>query len=333
MPKINNPHDKAFKNLLANASIAREFFQYHLPSEIKDLIDLNNISLRPNTYIDEALKETSSDVLYEVQIANEQGFLYVLFEHQSTVDKLMPLRILKYMISIWDEFVKQNGDAPLPIIIPLVFYHGREPYDGPKDIRELIKAPQFLLDEVLFKAFYLIDSHDISDEECRERHWAGVVTFLMKNIFAKDVMIFLKTFLDIFKNHQHEEKASNYFKVMLTYIVNAGKINNPELFIKTLERELAEPTRGESMIVAEALKQMGFKEGISQGISQGISKGIQKGESNLLLEQINEKFGFVSTKYEQKIQVANPKQLLIWGRRLLKVNTLQELFEDTDVYA
>jgi len=317
MPKINNPHDKAFKTLLANAPIAREFFQYHLPPEIRDLIDLDTIKLQPNTYIDEALKETASDVLYEVKIANETGFLYVLFEHQSTVDKLMPLRVLKYMVSIWDEFIKQNGNVLLPIIIPLVFYHGKEPYNGPTDIRELIKAPQFLIDEVLFKAFYLIDSHDISDEECRERHWAGVVTFLMKNIISKEIMSFLQTFLDIFKNHQHEEKASDYFKILLSYMVNAGKINKPELFMETLERELSEPLRGESMILGEALRQ----------------QGIQQGESGLLLRLLERKFGSVSQKYRQKIETASAKQLLFWGDRFVEVDTLQEIFEDADVYA
>ncbi|MHA2040139.1 MAG: Rpn family recombination-promoting nuclease/putative transposase [Promethearchaeota archaeon] len=35
-------------------------------------------------------------MLYTAQFGQRQGYLYLLVEHQSTPDKLMPYRLLKY---------------------------------------------------------------------------------------------------------------------------------------------------------------------------------------------------------------------------------------------
>ncbi|MEO5726864.1 MAG: Rpn family recombination-promoting nuclease/putative transposase, partial [Byssovorax sp.] len=43
----------------------------------------------------------------------------VLFEHQSTVDALMPFRLLQYMVLIWERHLQVHSeDKRLPPIVP-----------------------------------------------------------------------------------------------------------------------------------------------------------------------------------------------------------------------
>jgi len=57
-----------------------------------------------------------------------------LIENQSTVAKDMPERLLRYMISIWAEEIR-NGVEKLPAIIPILVYNGLDKrWEVPTDI-------------------------------------------------------------------------------------------------------------------------------------------------------------------------------------------------------
>jgi len=58
------------------------------------------------------------------------AYLYVLFEFQSTIDRLMPLRILNYMLLLYEDLIKQkevSADELLPPVFPVVVYTGAAP--------------------------------------------------------------------------------------------------------------------------------------------------------------------------------------------------------------
>ena len=77
------------------------------------------------SYINEQLKLGITDILYSVNIAQQQGYIYLLVEHQSTADVLMPFRIVKYICAIMDHHLKQTCKNELPLVVPLAFYHGQ----------------------------------------------------------------------------------------------------------------------------------------------------------------------------------------------------------------
>ena len=72
------------------------------------------------------------------------AYLYILFEFQSTIDKAMPLRILNYMLLLYDDLIKQKEislDEPLPPVFPLVLYTGEQAYNVSTKLEELIAMP------------------------------------------------------------------------------------------------------------------------------------------------------------------------------------------------
>lgn len=98
MPKNRlSPHDRFVRSLMTNPKVIREFFETHLPREMREAIDLTSIQPQKESFIDDKLRVQIADLLYAVHVNGEPGFIYLLIEHQSSPDKLLPFRLLKYM--------------------------------------------------------------------------------------------------------------------------------------------------------------------------------------------------------------------------------------------
>ena len=84
MAELNNPHDKFFKELLGQPAAARDFITHYLPPDVVALLDLETLEVEKDTFIDDELSESLSDLLYSVRRLNDAKlFIYLLFEHKS----------------------------------------------------------------------------------------------------------------------------------------------------------------------------------------------------------------------------------------------------------
>ena len=122
-----HPHDRLFRTVFSDPTEAATFLQAHLPATLVNRLEWSNLALVETSFVDEALRESESDLLYTAPMkGSEQGaYLYLLFEHQSKPDKWMRFRLLKYMCHIWDESFKANPEQiELSPILPVVFYQG-----------------------------------------------------------------------------------------------------------------------------------------------------------------------------------------------------------------
>ena len=75
----------------------------------------------------------------------------------------MPFRMLKYMCNIIDNHLKTHGSKKIPLIYPLVIYHGKRRYLFSTDLNDLVDAPPALIDRYFLKPFQLIDLGPIDD--------------------------------------------------------------------------------------------------------------------------------------------------------------------------
>ena len=63
--KVQNPHDKFFKETFSNVEVARDFMQNYLPEPILKIVDLQTLDIQKDSFIDENLKEVFSDMLFQ----------------------------------------------------------------------------------------------------------------------------------------------------------------------------------------------------------------------------------------------------------------------------
>ena len=134
-----NPHDALFKAAFADPEHAAGELRFILPAALVARMDFATLTLEPGSYIDEALKERQSDVLFSVLMSGKRTLAYVLFEHQSSVDRLMSFRLLRYMVRIWERHLAGDvrGDR-LPMILPIVLHHSATGWTAATQFSDLL---------------------------------------------------------------------------------------------------------------------------------------------------------------------------------------------------
>jgi hypothetical protein len=169
-----NVHDALFKATFSQVEHAAGELRHILPPAIVAHLDLGTLALSPGSYVDEALKERSSDLLFSVQLGGRKALVYLLFEHQSRVDEQMAFRLLRYEVRIWEGFCKQNPSAKrLPPILPLVLHHSTKGWTAPTAFEDVLDVDDDLRvmvgDYVPRFRFLLDDISDASDDSLRGR--------------------------------------------------------------------------------------------------------------------------------------------------------------------
>lgn len=123
--------------------MVRGFIAEYLPETIRDRMDLNTLEIVKDSYVDKELAEHFSDILYKISIDGKPGFVYLLLEHKSYINKLLPFQVLRNMVKIWEQFLKQNKRAKrLPSIIPLVIYYGNTTWNVKQGLLPYLNCPE-----------------------------------------------------------------------------------------------------------------------------------------------------------------------------------------------
>lgn len=173
---IHQPHDKLVKRMLSNPEAAKDILSLYLPKEVLDIVDLNYLEMQKDSFIDDEHRAYAVDILYKTRFQNEEGYIWVLLEHQRKSDVWMPVRIFKYIAIIWDHLRKSGQSDSIPLVYPLVVYNGDKPYNHSLTLSDLIKPDQSkeIFNTLFTSPFTLIDLPAIDDNILRKQAQDGV---------------------------------------------------------------------------------------------------------------------------------------------------------------
>lgn len=73
--------------------------EIHLPAELRAVCDLCTLKLESGSFVEDGLRQYYSDVLYSLKTTSGDGYIHVLVEHQSTPDKHMAFRLIRYAVT------------------------------------------------------------------------------------------------------------------------------------------------------------------------------------------------------------------------------------------
>ena len=82
-------------------------------------------------------------------------------------------------------------------------------------------------------------------------------------------------------------------------------------------------------MLAERVKEWNkesMQKGIQKGMQKGIQKGIQKGKAEILIAQLNIKFGPISETVQAKCYDASEALLEQWSANILTAKTIGDVF-------
>ncbi|REG26159.1 putative transposase/invertase (TIGR01784 family) [Archangium gephyra] len=138
------PHDLFVRYTFGQPERAAAELRAALPPQVVSQVDWSTLRREPGSVVDPELRETQSDLLFSARLSGGRPLLfYLLMEHQSRVDRWMALRMLRYVVRQLEHWRKANpGSARLPVVIPLVMYHGPDgTWSAPQRVEELFDVP------------------------------------------------------------------------------------------------------------------------------------------------------------------------------------------------
>ncbi|UCH93155.1 MAG: Rpn family recombination-promoting nuclease/putative transposase [Candidatus Aminicenantes bacterium] len=277
--KPRSLHDEAVKEYFSDIETAKSFFTEYLPAEIVNNLDFKTLRICKDTFLDKKLAKYFSDTLYQVNLNNISIFIYLLIDHKSREEPFMGFQFLKYMVRIWELHLKQNKKAEkLPVIIPMVIYHGPKKWEVDKRFTSFFNAPGYLEEYIPDFNYRLYDISHVPDEEIKGGVLLRILLMTLKYIFTPELNYRLREeIFPLFHELKDKKKGTEYLDVLLRYLTRSAR-GLPEKELDESVSQLFEEGGELMQTIAEKWK----REGIKIGEERGIEKKAIETAKNLL---------------------------------------------------
>lgn len=277
--KINHIHDKTFRKILDDKKeftiFINKIFNLEEKLEEKDIEKYN----RKFVSVDYTNQE--SDVIYKLK--NKE--IFILVEHQTKIDKKMPIRILKYELEIIRSRMDENNRLEFPIIIPIVLYTGKQRWNAK------INYPSYNSELARYRGlkkveYNLVDINDYTIEDLYKEN--SILTKIM--ILEKsNKYIEIINNVDKIVNKVYDSKLyTQTQKEMLLNILNNTMINI--VGNKKLKEYKIKLEGGENMLALYEMIENERNEIYSTGIKEGKVKGKIEGIKAIAKKMLRMKF-------------------------------------------
>ncbi|EFL4011052.1 TPA: Rpn family recombination-promoting nuclease/putative transposase [Escherichia coli] len=257
----STPHDALFKSFLTHPGTARDFMEIHLPKDLRELCDLDSLKLESASFVDEKLRALHSDILWSVKTREGDGYIYVVIEHQSREDI--------HMAAVMQRHIEHDKRRPLPLVIPMLFYHGsRSPYPWSLCWLDEFAAPTTAR-KLYSAAFPLVDVTVVPDDEIVQHRRVALLELIQKHIRQRDLMGLIDQLVVLLVT---ECANDSQITALLNYILLTGDEARFKAFISELTRRMPHH-RERIMTIAERIHNDGWLLGRERGRKEGKVEG------------------------------------------------------------
>jgi predicted transposase/invertase (TIGR01784 family) len=312
MKEAYQPHDTFFHLAFSRQENAEDLLRNALPQSIVERLDLTVLEVSKESYADRWLGTHQSDILIRTRYRAKPVLVYILIEHKSYPYRWTVLKMLAYMVRIWEKMIAHNQRLKaLPPIIPVIFYHGSRRWTLPLDFASFVECPEGFSVYVPNFRTILFNLEDRRDEEFQgaDLFQASVRTF--KYAF-RQMRPHLGEILYHASAFPFDEDKRSFLEGLLKYILQVGRDIEP----RDVEEELGKGGRAHAgevyMTIAEKLRAEG----------QILAK--QQDLNNLL----DKRFGAVDETCRQKISnckdIGKLEKAIV---RMLDAESLDQILE------
>jgi len=165
-------HDLGYKLLLSNEKTFLELIRTFVPEDWTKDVDEHDLIQVNKSFISPHLTKREADVVYRMKKGTQDIIFYILLELQSSVDFLMPVRLLGYMTEIWRDVLNNTSDNEaerkgfrLPAIVPAVLYNGRDNWTAVRNFKDVLASYRDFDKHLLDFNYILFDVNRYTDED------------------------------------------------------------------------------------------------------------------------------------------------------------------------
>lgn len=312
-----DPHNGFFGFTFGQKEHAIGLLRAALDPALAKRLDWDSLERQPADFVDADLRWRYSDLLFSIRVreTGEEILVYTLVEHQSDPHRLMPLRVLRYLVRIWEEHLKAHKDAAkLPMIVPLVVYSGAKGWAAARSLRDLLDAPAPVIDaageHIPHFRFRLIDLRHAGADALLDRllsKFGEAALWAMATAGDDEaVLAGIARFQDALGELLSKPNGHDALAAFLRYILATHEHIDRSALRATVSEAIGRKAEDDVVTVYEQL--------------------VSEGERNALLKQLAVKFGRLSSDVEARVRGASTGELAAWLTNILTVTSLDDVF-------
>lgn len=211
---MTNVHDSGYKKLFSNKTIFRQLLQTFVKEPWVDDLDFDSCETIDKSFISEHYKATESDLIYKIKLNDQEIYIFILIEFQSTVDRFMAVRIPNYITNFYMDYLETHKKVDkLPPIFPILLYNGDRAWTAPQNLADLIDNSELLGEYGLNFNYFKIAENEYDLETLQAIR--NIVSTLFLAEAHYDIELLKQELLAIFKTEDDKQAASlflNWFK-------------------------------------------------------------------------------------------------------------------------
>jgi predicted transposase YdaD len=275
-------HDLLFKKTFSEPAQTASVLAALLPPELSASVDWASLRLEPGSFVEPGLHECLTDLLFRCRWGGMNAHLYVLFEHQSTQEPLMPLRLLEYQTRIWRRDAKLNPAEPLIPILAVVLAQSNGSWKAPVWFSQhfaLENLPAGKLPEghIDFR-YHLIDLTQFDYANLKFEPLATVVLRAMKWVREPDTRLATWVRVEFWSAIPTSDRNT-----VFEYLLRQVQIDTQAIRSQIVEIESQE-LKFEAMTTYDRILEEGLIQGREEGRREGEATGEAKGRVAGLVE-------------------------------------------------
>ncbi|HZI12099.1 MAG TPA: Rpn family recombination-promoting nuclease/putative transposase [Myxococcus sp.] len=346
---MSGPHDLFARYTFGHPERAAAELRAVLPPHVVSEVDWSSLRREPGGVVDPELRETESDLLFSARLRTGRPLLlYVLLEHQSSLDRWMALRMLRYVVRQVERWRQEHPDsALLPLIIPLVMYHGLEGWTAPRRVEELFDLPEGEERRSEWRALvprfeYLLDDLTAEREEAlRARSGpplSRLAWLVLRHGRSGELARRLPEWTALFAQVQAGPEGAEHLVVVIRYLLWVGDQTVHAAAGRVLHSVLGGQRAEELMrSYGEQLIERGLQQGLEKGLEKGLARGREEGLRQGLIQGRAEDVLRILTARGVQVDEAARQRILSctdlaaldrWFDRALNATTLSDVLDD-----
>ena len=310
---LHQPHDKLFRATFSDPRNAAAFLRHHLGGGAASCMDWASLALLRGSFINDQMKEFEADLLFSVKIGPSDALVYILWEHQHSEDPTMALRLLTYMVRIWDDQLKKQGrPAKLAPILPVVLAQDKDRWKTSARFQDLFAFPEAI--EKTARActpdfsFRLLQLAEMAYEDIHGTP-EGILT--LRSLKAEPVGELLRS--EVWDRDLIMGVSREWVERFFRYVLNAD-VDRESFKARVLSQYSAVLTSA-AMTLAEQFRQEGLQKGLQKGRQEGRQEGEIVSRRQALRDVLEARFGEVPAGLLEALRAVSDVQRL---EKLLK---------------